>query len=362
MYANDLFVLEQANTAKSVRGQVFLNWLVQQADGHGGITSITWEDSGTSGDGQTHTGTITLADGSTSTVTFRDGLKGDTGDDWHVWIKYAGREPLSSGDMSDVPDEWIGIYSGKLGAPPPIPKLYTWYKFKGSKGDPAQIVSRSVQYQESTSGTEPNGSWQDTVPTISQGNYLWTHVTLTFDSGSVDWFDVSRQGIDGFGSVNTVNGISPDASNNVTVSADDISYGNSTVKAKLDDLSGSTSTTQQRITATGILLGNGSGVVTAATKGTHYGALSYTLTVPANGWNSETLSQTMTFASGDTNYGKFLAYGYAYQVAPAYASLNDYVKSQIFMEDVTTDNTVVFHCKSVPSTDITLNVMRVVSA
>ena len=70
--AADLFVLEQTGTAKKLPGQILLNWLTAAADGHGGISSITWTTSGTSGDGQYHNATIHYADTTTSTFTVRD--------------------------------------------------------------------------------------------------------------------------------------------------------------------------------------------------------------------------------------------------------------------------------------------------
>ena len=63
--AADLFVLEQDGTAKKLTGQILENWLLSFADGHGGIQSITWTTSGTSGNGQYHNATIHYADATT---------------------------------------------------------------------------------------------------------------------------------------------------------------------------------------------------------------------------------------------------------------------------------------------------------
>lgn len=71
----DLFVLEQDATAKKLSGQTLVSYLLSMIKGHGGIKDITWTTSGQSGNGQTHTGTITFADGTTNTIEFRDGLK-----------------------------------------------------------------------------------------------------------------------------------------------------------------------------------------------------------------------------------------------------------------------------------------------
>lgn len=109
---------------------------------------------------------------------------------------------------------------------------------------------------------------------------------------------------------------------------------------------------QDKITASGILKGDGS-AVSAATLGTDYGALSFTATLTAAGWSNN--EQTASNAN-------FLAAGYAYIVSPASASFAAYGESQIYADDVTTGGSMVFHCDSVPSADLTVNIVRVVSA
>lgn len=230
--STDLFVLEQTGTAKSLTGQVLVNWLTAYADGHGGIQSITWTTSGTSGDGQYHYATIHYADTTTSTFTIRDGLKGDTGDDWYMWIKYASDLPTSDADMSVYPDNYIGIYSGTADTAPAHYTDYTWFQWKGdtgATGAAATITSQAVEYLASASGTVvPEGSWTTTVPTVSQGNFLWTRTKLTYNSGTVvTAYSVARFGIDGMGAVSTVNEISPDGNGNVALTASDIACSDS---------------------------------------------------------------------------------------------------------------------------------------
>ena len=101
-----------------------------------------------------------------------------------------------------------------------------------------------------------------------------------------------------------------------------------------------------------MLKGTGS-AVSAATKGTDYGALSFTVTLTTAGWSSST--QTVSNAN-------FLASGYAYIVSPASASFSAYGEAQIYADNVTTDGQMVFHCDSAPSADLTVNITRVVSA
>lgn len=350
----DLFVLEQNGTAKSLSGQTLVTYLLSMIDGHGGITNITWTENGTSGNGRTHTGTITYADGNTNQIVFRDGLKGDTGDASFVWIKYSSRQPTTDADLGNNPDSWMGIYSGTADRAPDTYTAYTWFKIKGETGPGALLVSRTVEYQESSSPTSATGTWQSTVPTVRAGYYLWTHVTLTFDTGEpVSWFEVAHQGVDGEGSVSSVNSISPDANHNVLLTASDIDDGGTSVHDKISALEGATTDAQTKITASGILKGAGSGVVNAAVKGTDYGALSFTVTLTSNGWSNNT--QTITDS-------RFATSGYAYTVSPASASRTAYNDSNVYADDVTVATMMTFHCDSAPSSNLTVNVIRMVSA
>lgn len=272
--STDMFVLEQDGTAKRLQGQTLLSWLTAAADGHGGISNIV--KTGT--DGLVDTYTITLADTTTKTFTVTNGngltafeklstvglvdtyrftrsdgtyftfavangAKGDTGEASHVWIKYASQQPTaSSHSMGDLPDAWMGVYSGTAAEAPDNWQQYTWYQIKGEKGDTgaaATVTGTTVEYMVSDSGTiVPSGSWSTTIPTVPQGKYLWTRVTTTFNTGSpAVSYSVTRMGIDGTGSVSTVNDKSPDESGNVALTAADIATsGGVSVEAKLDTL------------------------------------------------------------------------------------------------------------------------------
>ncbi len=271
--STDMFVLEQDGTAKRLQGQTLLNWLTAAADGHGGISNIA--KTGT--DGLADTYTITLADTTTKTFTVTNGngltnfekvsteglvdnyrftrtdgtffdfsvyngAKGDKGEDSHVWIKYASQQPTAdSHSMGDLPDAWMGVYSGTAAEAPDDWQQYTWYQIKGEKGDTgaaATVTGTTVEYMVSDSGTiVPSGSWSTTIPTVPQGKYLWTKVTTTFNTGSpAVSYSVTRMGIDGAGSVSSVNEKSPDESGNVSLSAEDIpTSGGRSVQAVLDD-------------------------------------------------------------------------------------------------------------------------------
>ena len=129
----DLFVLEQSGEAKKLTGQILENWLVSFADGHGGIQSITKTGS-TGSNPVIDTYTILLADETTTTFQVVNGVKGDTGAQTYVWIRYSHAYPTADSDMGTSPDEWIGIYSGTSTTAPTHYTDYTWYQFKGDTG------------------------------------------------------------------------------------------------------------------------------------------------------------------------------------------------------------------------------------
>lgn len=270
VYLSDLFVLQQSGTAKKLTGQVLKNWLLELAQGHGGITSIALQS--TSGLNKTYRITLaddtyfdmTVADGrgitgvaktgtaglvDTYTMKFNSGLdfvftvkngeKGDKGDADRLYFKFASQKPTdASHSMGDVPDEWLGFYAGTI--PPSGWQDYTWVRVrgdKGDKGDAARLTSHSTTYMVSDSGTiVPSGSWVADVPNVPQGKYLWTRTILTFNTGNpVTSYSVSRFGLDGTGAVNSVNGKDPDPTGNVRIQAEDITTsGGQSVQAVLD--------------------------------------------------------------------------------------------------------------------------------
>ena len=94
-----------------------------------------------------------------------------------------------------------------------INKVFSYsIAFKGNQGiqgTSVKISSKSIQYVGSSSGTTtPTSGWQDTIPSVSAGNYLWTKTTVTYSDGtSTVSYSVARQG---------ANGSSPTVSKTVT--------------------------------------------------------------------------------------------------------------------------------------------------
>ena len=74
----------------------------------------------------------------------------------------------------------------------------------GSNGTSVNITSTSVTYQVSTSGTTtPTGTWSPTVPTVPNGQYLWTKTVVNYSDGkSTESYSVSYKGTNGTNGTN----------------------------------------------------------------------------------------------------------------------------------------------------------------
>ena len=91
---------------------------------------------------------------------------------------------------------------------------------RGEKGDPgadASVTGTAVSYQNSAVGTSvPTGAWLDSQPATPQGQFLWVRTVLTWnDRQATTLYSVSRQRMDGSGSVSTVGGIRRDGSGDI---------------------------------------------------------------------------------------------------------------------------------------------------
>lgn len=388
--SNTLFVVQQTGAAYKLDGHAFILALTTILDGHGGIASITYtaptppsldgtmvitladqstttltvkNGKGISGIAKTGTSglvdtyTITYNDATTSTFTVTNGAKGDTGDAWYVWIRYAGQQPTQDSDMGTSPDDWMGIYSGTSTTPPTHYTSYTWFQIKGEKGDTgaaASIVSSAVEYQTSNSGTVvPSGTWTSTVPTVVQGQFLWTRTTVEFNSGSpIVWYAVAYQAVDGEGSPGSSTPLA-DSSTGVVGTA--ISYSREDHQHPLQVAT--SGTPQMDGTAS-----RGSASTYARSDHVHPKDTSkanasdftaFTVTLASASWSNN--AQTVSDA-------KFIASGYAYIVSPGSASFTAYGEAQIYADDVSTAGQMTFHCADVPTSNLTVNVVRVVAS
>lgn len=99
----------------------------------------------------------------------------------------------------------------------------TWLQL-ASAGAPITITEQEINYAADTQGTEPPATgWQETIPDVTAGGYLWSRVTTIYsDTTTENAFMVTRFGIDGTGAVSSVNGVSPDANGNVALTISNI--------------------------------------------------------------------------------------------------------------------------------------------
>lgn len=69
----------------------------------------------------------------------------------------------------------------------------------GSDGTSVTVTSTKTEYNVHTSGTtQPTDTWSPTIPSVPQGQYLWTRVTVTYSDGKkAVSYSVSRSGADG---------------------------------------------------------------------------------------------------------------------------------------------------------------------
>jgi len=86
---------------------------------------------------------------------------------------------------------------------------------------PARQTSVDTAYAQTTSGTTVPSSWSPNRPTTVPGQYLWTRLTRHWNnSADTVEYTVAYQGLNGTGSVNSVQGVSPDSNGNVTLPTD----------------------------------------------------------------------------------------------------------------------------------------------
>lgn len=129
------------------------------------------------------------------------------------------------------------------------------------------------------------------------------------------------------------------------------SAGSSGAWSRGDHVHPTDTTRQAKITANGLLKGNGAGGVSAAQAGADYSkpAISFSLALPATGWSNK----VQTVANANIH-----AAGYVYVVAPDPDNFVDYAAATVRAEDVTTDGAMTFTCEDVPSVALTVSVIR----
>lgn len=122
----------------------------------------------------------------------------------YTWIRYSSNADGSN--MTTIPNEetkYIGVAITAEDSAPTDYTKYSWALFRGSDG--RGVKKTEVSYQKSTSGTViPTGAWLASIPSLSDGEYLWTRTLFTYTDGTTtSTYNVSRNGTSGLGIART---------------------------------------------------------------------------------------------------------------------------------------------------------------
>ena len=186
----------------------------------------------------------------------------------------------------------------------------------GSTVDLGEVVGSSIQSIERTSGTGAPGT-TDTY-------------TVTLTNGDTTTFQVYN-GKDGSGSGDMTKAVYDP-------------------KGKAQDIFAYADAKQAKITASGILKGNGAGGVSAAVKGTDYAAPSVgvSVTLRASGWNVNAKTQTVSVAGVTATANLIITASPDSYMAYAEAGVRCTAQGA---------GTLTFACETVPTADVAANVL-----
>lgn len=120
------------------------------------------------------------------------GVKGEDGKSAYLHIKYSNDGKTFTSNDGEDPGDWIGTCTDENADDPTGFESYTWKLING-------IKSTTVTYQASSSGTIiPTGIWDENIPSVKAGQYLWTRTTTEYtDDSSTTSYSVSMMGNDG---------------------------------------------------------------------------------------------------------------------------------------------------------------------
>lgn len=185
---------------KGEDGQSLYTWLKYADDANGNGMSETPD--GKKFIGLAYNKTISTESSNPSDYTWsliqgENGVKGEDGKTYYTWVKYA--DTATGGGLSDNPTgkTYIGLAYNK---PTPTestnPSDYSWSLIKGDKGETGNGVSSTVvDYGISTSGTTQPTSWGTSIPSVPNGQFLWTRTVMNYTNGSsTTFFSVAKMG------------------------------------------------------------------------------------------------------------------------------------------------------------------------
>ena len=231
----------------------------------------------------------------------------------YCWIKYSAIQPTQDSDMSDTPNEWIGIYSGTSATAPTIYSSYTWYKIKGEQGIQGDTGTDGshIYYGTACTGTSETGVVFATGITNANvdDSYINTSTSYLYrcnlggDDTTATWVYVnSLKGADGSG-----------------VAINDTSTDSTTETWSVNKIN---TTKQDKIT------------------------VSSTLTLTVAGWDSGTKTQSISDLTIDTNKLN--------TPLPSVTSIDEYADCRVKL-NAETSTSLTFICNTIPNNNLTFN-------
>lgn len=135
------------------------------------------------------------------------GAPGKNGETYWTWIKYS--DNADGTGMYDIPNDstkYIGIAVNKPTQTESNNKAdYTWSRFRGKDGTSVTTTSTEVRYSTEHTASQPtdNTFTLTNVPTLGQGQYLWSRTRVTYSDGNgTTTYGVSRNGLNGINGAN----------------------------------------------------------------------------------------------------------------------------------------------------------------
>jgi hypothetical protein len=120
--------------------------------------------------------------------TGQDGSNGQTS---YLHIKYADVANPTTEQMNDIGGIYLGQYTDFNSTDSTDPHSYTWTRIKGDQGvqgqkgnDGVGIASTTITYGTSGSSSTQPTSWQNEIPTVADGQYLWTRTIIDYTDTS----------------------------------------------------------------------------------------------------------------------------------------------------------------------------------
>nr|AFN84596.1 conserved hypothetical protein [uncultured bacterium scaffold00056] len=153
-----------------------------------GSTMLSEEKFAGTGEEEIYTAQVTAVQGNT------------TGWEQYVWFYHSNGGATNNNNADEATMYWACLYDGHI-TPPEVwcPAESEIYGADGADGTSVTIASKAVTYQLSDSGvTTPTGTWSGSVPTLTQGKYLWTRTVVAYSTGdSTTSYSVSYIAVDG---------------------------------------------------------------------------------------------------------------------------------------------------------------------